>query len=175
MTKSKTLPIIALATALGLSAATIATADMGRGSTKQGPSFEELDANADGAVTAGEIQAFGAAKFAEQDANGDGVLDADELLAAMTAGAQERAQKRIARMITWSDQDGDGALSADELPGRNMTMMLSHMDEDGDGQISSDEFDAAKETRGERGGKMRGGHGGKGEGKGHGKGGRHGG
>ena len=133
------------------------------------PSFEEMDANGDGVVTADELEALGASQFAALDTDGNGVISAEELTAMMQERAAGRMAKGVERMIEKMDQDGDGALSADEMPGPDMSKMLGHVDSDGDGAISADEFEAAKEQRGERGGTGKrsghgeGGHGSKGD------------
>lgn len=131
------------------------------------PSFEELDANGDGAISDAEIAAFHDARFAEFDTDGDGSLSEAELTAMAEAHAAERAAKGVARMIKRHDENGDGVLSADELPQPDGSRMFARVDADDDGVISAEEFEAAAEKRAERGGK-RGGHGGKGHG--HGKG-----
>jgi hypothetical protein len=115
------------------------------------PAFEEVDANGDGKLTPGEIDAHRTARAAALDANGDGKISLEELTAAEAAKATERAQ----RMMAARDADGDGVLTAAELmlppvPDR----MFEHMDADGDGAISKDEIEAARaqmaEGRGDR-------------------------
>lgn len=94
---------------------------------RQGPPrmiFAELDADGNGAVTLEEMQAAGENRFAAADANGDGALSRDELL----AQGQERVETRV-------DQ------------------MLERVDADGDGQVTLAEMEAAREDRGDRGGR----------------------
>ena len=109
------------------------------------PAFDKLDANNDGALSADELKAFGAARFAQFDTNNDGKLDAAELEAAEQAGKAMRREMRIKRMISHLDQDGDGAISLSELPTGRGEKLFEHADTNGDGSISAEEFKAAAE------------------------------
>jgi len=116
-------------------------AKQGFGPRHEKPTFEQLDANGDGALTQDELAARGQARFAEADQNGDGVLSADEL----NARAQERMARRTAKMIERFDTDGDGGLSAEEMPRRHGAInLLEKADTDGNGSISKAEFDTAQ-------------------------------
>jgi len=126
-----------------------------------GVSFEELDANSDGALTLEELQARPAARFAEADTNGDGALSVEEVQAAMM---RQRAEGMIARM----DSNGDGLLQMDEMQpgdGQGLSRMFDRVDADSSGDISAEEFAAMQDKMAERG---QGGRGGNGEGRGHG-------
>ena len=46
------------------------------------PSFEEIDANADGQISLEEFQALSAQKFAQIDSNQDGFIQTEEMRAA---------------------------------------------------------------------------------------------
>ncbi len=125
----------------------------------QGPAklFERLDANADGILTAAEMQPLderssprerdtaprrdkdgqdrGAqlrARFDEQDADGDGMLNRDEF-------PRPEAFDKL-------DGDGDGLLSFDELASKlrdqapDGAARFREADVDGDGQLSAEEF-----------------------------------
>ncbi|MDX5403631.1 MAG: EF-hand domain-containing protein [Rhodobacterales bacterium] len=113
-------------------------------------SFEDVDANADGKITADEMKAHADARFAEADADKDGFLNAEELQAHMLAQATARMQERSARMIEMMDTDSDGKISAAEMQagprrGDRFERMLSRMDQDEDGAISRAEMDEARE------------------------------
>ena len=132
--------------------------------------FEEIDADADGKITAEEMKAHADARFADADADKDGLVDAAELQAHMLAQAAARMQERSARMIEMMDADKDGKLSAAEMQsgprdGDRFARMLSRLDKDEDGAISREEIEEARERRADG----RGGHG-KHEGMGHGMG-----
>ena len=135
---------ILIATLLSLStaaAATMAVAKPGFDPDRQKPTFEQLDADGDGALTQAEIAAMGQKRFDEADANGDGLLTAEE----MTAKAQERMAKRTEAMIERFDKNDDGALSVEEMPQRpGPHKLLEKADTNGDGSISKAEFDTAQ-------------------------------
>ena len=167
MNKHLKLTVLALAlagTTLAGAANAFPFGKRGGGEQMTPPSFEELDTNGDGLVTADELEALSAARFTEMDTNGDGVISAEEMLASMQEKAQKRMSKGVERMIEKLDEDGDGALSADEMPQRDNTRMIGHLDEDDDGAVSAEEYEAGKEKREEMRGKdrKRGGDGGKG-------------
>ncbi|MGR3503314.1 EF-hand domain-containing protein [Pseudaestuariivita sp.] len=120
------------------------------------PAFEELDADADGSVTAAELEAFGAARwaarFAAIDTDGNGAVSAEELAAAADKRAAVRSARHAARMIERLDADGDGALSLAELAerggsdrrgGDRAERLLSRADTDGSGALSEAEYSAA--------------------------------
>ena len=73
--------------------------------------FSQMDADADGQVTAAEITAHVAARFAAADANNDGALSAEELAQQAEGKRAKRAAKRFERM----DADNSGGLSMEEF------------------------------------------------------------
>ena len=108
--------------------------------------FDQLDADADGKVTAEEIAAARQARVTGLDANADGLISATELAARTMEGMQARADAMAARRIAAQDVDGDGMLSAAELATPPMPVaMFERMDSDKDGAISQAEYDAAKD------------------------------
>jgi len=119
----------------------------------QRPSFEELDADKDGAVTAEEMMAPAKARFGQADADGDGKLSLEE----MQAQARQRADEMAKKMLERMDRDGDGTVSFDEMPGqRRMTQaerMFARADADDDGTLSKEEFDRAGDRMGRHHGK----------------------
>ncbi len=115
--------------------------------------FAELDVNGDGAVTLDEMQNAQATRFEQADTNNDGVLDREELL----AGANERVERRIDRMIERADTDGDGAVSVEEMAevrmgrrGPSPERIFERIDADGDGSVTAAEFQEAAEAMRER-------------------------
>ena len=127
--------------------------------------FEEVDANADGKITAAEMEAAAAARFGVADTDGDGFLSPEEVAAQAQkrmeerdAKRGERMQERQTRMFERLDENEDGKLSLEEMAargeGRGFDRMLERLDTDGDGAISKAE---AEEARGKRFGKR--GHG----------------
>lgn len=128
---------------------------MGMGDDMRGegmrPSFEELDADADGKVTRAEMQRHGQARFEAADSDGDGKLSRAELEARMAARQAEMRTTMLDRMIAWRDADGDGSLSLVEMRGGHEGMMLEHADRDGDGAVSRAEFDMMKQRLGRHG------------------------
>ena len=118
--------------------------------------FDQLDADADGKVTAEEIAAARQARVTGLDANSDGLISASELAARTMEGMQARADAMAARRIAAQDVDGDGMLSAAELATPPMPVALfDRMDSDKDGAISQAEYDAAKDRMMDRRGDRR--------------------
>lgn len=126
------------------------------------PTFEELDANGDGAVTTDEInaamQARADARFAEMDTDGDGALSAEELVAQADADRAARMAERIAGHIEKADTNGDGLLQPDEVGARSedrsgpgAERMFERFDADDNGSLSAEEFAQALERMAERG------------------------
>jgi Ca2+-binding EF-hand superfamily protein len=111
-------------------------------------SFETLDADGSGELTVAELQAASLARFEQADANGDGFLSADEI----TRKDNDRAAKRVARMIEKRDANGDGQLSLEEMqPSEDrLAKRLARLDTDGNGAISQEEFEAMKQHRHKR-------------------------
>jgi len=106
----------------------------------QRPSFEQIDANGDGALTMEEFQNQGQAKFAESDTNGDDMLDVEEL----TAAAERERGRMIARLMERKDTNGDGMLSMEEMQPRAPGRFFAKADTDGNGGISQEEWETAK-------------------------------
>lgn len=148
--------------------------------------FTDLDVDANGSITAEDLQAHAAARFNAADTNGDGELSAEELQAQREAKQAEReaagnegrkgkgpmADKRmgwkIENMISARDANENGTLSLDEVTPEQAQFdrMIDRFDTDDDNALSQAEFDQAQKEA-----FMRGGKGGKGKGyggKGHG-------
>lgn len=147
--------VISALTVLAIAGTTLsASAHEGGKRGHQGPrvEFSDLDANADGQLTAAELDAHAAARFAEADTNGDGVLNAEELAARSDREVSERMEKRIAKMIEKMDANDDGGLSLDEMQRRDSAEMIAKLDTNEDGTVSAEEFE---ERKGDRKGKKR--------------------
>ena len=116
--------------------------------------IETYDADGDGIVTQGEIEAGRTARFAEADANGDGALSPAEVIAMEEAMQAEARLARATRAVETMDDDGDGLLQAGELEARQppLAPIFDRLDADGDDGISLEEIEAARSARGERGG-----------------------
>ncbi len=119
----------------------LAYAQGGQRGGPQRPSFSQIDANGDGALTMDEFLSQGRAKFDKTDANGDGQLDVAEL----TAAAERERARMIERLMTRKDANGDGMLSYAEMQPHTPGRVFERADTDGNGEISQAEWDAAKE------------------------------
>jgi len=103
--------------------------------------FDQIDTNADGAVTKAELAANHAAEFAATDTNADGTLSAEEIAAHHLAKAAEKADDRAARMIESRDSDDDGRLSIAEVGEGPAQRHFARLDADGNGAISKVEVE----------------------------------
>lgn len=152
------------AIAAGITLAATVDAREGRLARADMPTFEQLDANADGSITLAEVEAARTAgageRFAATDTNGDGALSADELIAAAGEAREGRMAERVATRIERADTNGDGVLQADEIQSRgegrgpNVERMFDRVDANDDGAISEEEYaqlDGGVHQRGERG------------------------
>lgn len=130
-----------------------------RGGEHQPMTFEAMDADGSGEITAEDLDMLREQRFAGLDADGDGSVSVDEF----TAHAEARAAERATRMFDRLDVDGDGFLSRDVLEtrmGRGPgARMLSRFDTDDSGGIDPEEFAAAQDRIAEHRGKSRDGKG----------------
>lgn len=148
------LRITSLSLAIMAGLVTEASAEKGHGGKMQPmrQSFEELDTNGDGQITAAEMQVRRAERFAAVDLDGDGTLSAEELVSHWRERKAERAEKFAARMIERYDTDGDGALSAKEMQqraGQKKGGIFKRADGNGDGVITAREFAEMEARRAE--------------------------
>ena len=159
--ENSTLKILVASVAIVAGAGVTTAYAQDRGDHGPAPTFEELDVDGSGEITAEDLEALRANRFGEIDANGDGSVSEAEFMAHATARAEERAAGMFARL----DADGDGQLSRDVLEsrqGRGMGQrLLTRFDADNSGGVSAEEFETAKELLAERrgGGKHRDGRG----------------
>lgn len=110
------------------------------------PGPQGLDINADGLITLDEAQVHPrfAARFGEIDANRDGQLDAGEMNAHRE---RMRAEKRVRAEERWqaADKDGDGLISRDEAAAMpRMAERFGQFDANSDGRVSRDEVRQAR-------------------------------
>ncbi|MCA9260457.1 MAG: hypothetical protein KDA61_14695 [Planctomycetales bacterium] len=176
---------VALGLAILTTAATDAWAQPGRGEGGRGgrmrfsPLVAAIDTDADGEISASEIEAASSA-LKSLDANNDGKLTSDELRPAPGQGPGARggefggrdfggpggpggpggqggqggAVGGVERMMA-NDANKDGKLSADEVPQR-MQQVIARADKDGDGLASQEELTALMGQRAARLGQGRG-------------------
>ncbi|MXZ49366.1 MAG: hypothetical protein F4073_05235 [Rhodobacteraceae bacterium] len=108
--------------------------------------FNELDTDNDGMITAEDIQVYHEERFKNIDLNGDGLISEEEWLSNLDDQISERRKSRISRMFDKIDNNDDGMISSDEMPAKRMDFdrMLKKLDRDGDGAISEDEFNEGR-------------------------------
>ncbi len=95
------------------------------------PAFGALDADGDGEISAGEIDAA-AESLASLDGDGDGRLAGDELQPGQgPIGGPARTPAEAAAAFMTFDGDGNGALEAAELPSQFRSLLV-RADADGD-------------------------------------------
>jgi hypothetical protein len=122
-------------------------------------SFETLDTDGDGRLSAAELDALparsgmsGAERLERMDADDDGYVSREELQAMGPGG---KPGNRIRADFEALDADGDGRLSAaelEDLPVRGQAtpaQRFAHLDADGDGYVTREEL-AAMPPRGGR-------------------------
>ena len=139
----------ALAAALGLAGCAAGDREPGDSTPEAGddlgplrglPAFGALDADEDGAISSGEIDAA-PESLASLDADGDGGLSAAELRPRRrgSIGGPARTPQEAAAAFLAMDADGDGALAGAEL-GSQFQSLLARADADGDGAASEAEI-----------------------------------
>ncbi len=108
--------------------------------------FEELDIDNDGMITAEDIEVHHEERFNNIDLNGDGLISEEEWTSNLDDQISERRKSHISRMFDKIDVNDDGMISSDEMPAKRMDFdrMLKKLDRDGDGAISEDEFNEAR-------------------------------
>jgi hypothetical protein len=132
--------MIVLAALLAAAAAQAAEPSYQAPGVRSGPGA--LDINGDGLITPDEAQTRPrlAARFGDIDANKDGQLDAGE----MNAHRERiRAEQRVRAEARWkdADKDGDGLISRDESAAMpRMSEHFDRLDADTDGRVSREEM-----------------------------------
>jgi hypothetical protein len=153
MMTAKTKTAVAILALMGAVLGSAALADRGMGGGEGRGAmlldqFDAIDADKDGNITQAEIAAFRAAEFTAADTNADGALSAEELQAQML---QQMLSRQSARMIENLDDDGNGSLSAEEMGEGPIAARFARIDTDNDGAISKAEAEAVAERMGKRG------------------------
>ncbi|PWG16212.1 EF-hand domain-containing protein [Salibaculum griseiflavum] len=156
MTRKTPLLIAALTAGFALTVSAEARGfGAGHGPKAQMPSFEEMDLDGNGALTAEEMraamQARMQARFEAADTDGDGGLSAEE----MTAMMQARMANRMERHLDRADENGDGLLQIEEMQamggkGSRDGAMFDRLDSNGDGTLDAEEFAALQDRMGGR-------------------------
>ena len=105
--------------------------------------FEAMDADRDGQISASEHAAAARRMFTAMDADGDGTVTAAEMDAAQAevSGAAGGSAPSAADKITVVDPDRDGVLTLQEHAAASRAM-FRQMDIDKNGSLSRAEFDA---------------------------------
>ena len=104
--------------------------------------FDSADANGDGVITREEFHAAREHLFARLDRNGDGFIDKDDMSGRL-AGRQ-KAQERLATLVTQLDKDGDGRVSKSEFIDGS-TPLFDRADTDHNEELNRDEVAAMKQ------------------------------
>jgi Ca2+-binding EF-hand superfamily protein len=108
--------------------------------------FESADTNGDGVITREEFHAARERLFARLDRNGDGYIDKDDMSGRL-AGRQ-KAQERLAELVSQLDGDRDGRVSNTEFID-GPTPLFDRADTDHNGVLSKDEVAAMKQKMAE--------------------------
>ena len=104
--------------------------------------FDSADTNGDGVITREEFHAARERLFARLDRNGDGFIDKDDMSGRLAR--RQKAQERLAELVTQLDKDGDGRVSRSEFVD-GPTPLFDRADTDRNGELSRDEVAAAKQ------------------------------
>ncbi len=163
---------------IGTSITAASAVENGKRNGHERRSFEMLDVNSDGYITAEDAQAKRLERFSEVDTDSNGFLTIEEMQAAAKGDGGlhggkfghggkrggDHAEKRggdhqpsaediadkAKRMLRYLDENGDGKVAFDEMPSRGEGRMMARLDTDEDGKISPAEFEAAKGKHGKR-------------------------
>ncbi|MEO0344446.1 MAG: EF-hand domain-containing protein [Pseudomonadota bacterium] len=116
-----------------------------------GAAFEAIDADANGSISEAEFDAMRDQRFSEADKDGSGSISEAEMVQHAEARVAEsgrnvpadKLQKRVSKMFSKMDKNGDGVIDQSEHSGRT----FAQLDTDGDGELSKDELKKARDQR----------------------------
>lgn len=148
--RQRVLPALIVA-GLSLAVAGGALAGARHDGAHDGPMVAKFDRDGDGTIKVAQIEADAAKRAADIDSNADGRITAAEVDAHRERMRQARAEQRLLRL----DADKDGSVSTEEYAS-GQSGRLVRLDKDGDGVISREEFRAGRHGRHERRGGHRG-------------------
>ena len=143
--KLSTLLLFSAGVALGYF---VGTADAQACAGHADASFEGMDLDHDGRISASEHTAATRRMYATMDRNADGKVSAAEMdgaHAAVTGRKAQRGDMGSIEKIRMIDQNGDRVLSAAEHEA-GAAMMFARMDTNKDGKLSRAELDAGHAT-----------------------------
>lgn len=103
--------------------------------------FDSADTNGDGVITREEFHAARERLFVRLDRNGDGYIDKDDM--SRRLAGRQKAQERLADLVTQLDQDGDGRVSKAEFVD-GPTPLFDRADTDHNGELSKEEVAAIR-------------------------------
>jgi Ca2+-binding EF-hand superfamily protein len=104
-------------------------------------SFEEADANNDGAVSREEYRSARAKKFSRLDRNSDGYFDEADI--PKRRMGRTTASERIEQLRDQFDSNRDQRISESEFA-NGPTLAFDRADKDGNGLLTTQEIEAAK-------------------------------
>ena len=146
----RTTPVLAAITAIAMLAGPLALAgehDGRDGIDRLDRLFEQIDLDASGTLTKGEMRKAAAARFNALDIDGDGRVSTDE--------RGNSQGNRLAIRFDRADTDNSGTLDIremEEVAKLRTRRRLAHLDTDGDGVLSLDELHGGvqrfRETKG---------------------------
>ncbi len=106
--------------------------------------FKQMDANADGAVSRSEFNAFNAKRFKEMDSDKNGKVTLEEMKGLRMKAMASRGMEHLDKRFAAADTNHDGGLDREEaqaLP--YVAMYFDEIDTNKDGKMTREEYLAA--------------------------------